>query len=204
MRTTRSTTDKSRVGTRNARPLYQGAKPKVSSEETQQREVIVREFSIERRNDLSSGFGSTSGRRGDVVVDATSATPVLVGWAVDSLLSRGGGVNGSHQTFDNTKGCRERSWQEGRGSSSCRMHSRPVVHLINTKMKMDDRCVRTTLTAGSYLSRLTPHANMGASADGAEMMTFFTPAFKCLKPYDVDNQPGCFSRKYSTLTSPWW
>ena len=43
---------------------------------------------------------------------------------------------------------------------------------------MEDRCVRTTLTAGSYLSRLTPTTNMGASADGAEMMTFFAPPFK--------------------------
>ena len=29
--------------------------------------------------------------------------------------------------------------------------------------------------AGLYLSRFTPHTYMGASADGAEMMTFFAP-----------------------------
>ena len=35
-----------------------------------------------------------------------------------------------------------------------------------------------TVYLGSYLSRLTPQTNMGASADGAEMMTFFAPPFK--------------------------
>ena len=91
------------MGTRNARPLYRGDKAKVSNEKTRQREGIVREFPIERRNDLANGLGSTSGRRDDVVVDATSTTPVLVRRAVDGLLSRGGGVNGSHQTFDDAK-----------------------------------------------------------------------------------------------------
>jgi len=81
------------VGTRNARPLYRGARAKVSNEKTRQREEIVREFSFERRDDL----------RDDVVFVATSVTPVLVRRAVDGLLGRSGGVDGSHQTFDDTK-----------------------------------------------------------------------------------------------------
>ena len=32
---------------------------------------------------------------------------------------------------------------------------------------------------GSYLSSLTPITNIGASADGAEMITFFAPPFRC-------------------------
>ena len=78
MRTTRSTTDTSRVGTRNAGPLYRRAKAKVSNEKTRQREEAVREFSVERRNDLANGLGSTSGRRDEVVVNATPAMPALV------------------------------------------------------------------------------------------------------------------------------
>lgn len=38
--------------------------------------------------------------------------------------------------------------------------------------------VLTTVYLESYLSRLTPQTNMGASAEGAEMMTFFAPPFK--------------------------
>lgn len=35
-----------------------------------------------------------------------------------------------------------------------------------------------TSSLGSYLSKLTPHTNMGASAEGAEMTTFLAPPFK--------------------------
>jgi hypothetical protein len=37
---------------------------------------------------------------------------------------------------------------------------------------------RTTVYLGSYASRFTPQTNMGASEDGAEMMTFFAPPFR--------------------------
>ena len=36
----------------------------------------------------------------------------------------------------------------------------------------------TTLALGSYASKLTPHTYMGASALGAEMMTFLAPPLK--------------------------
>ena len=58
------------------------------------------------------------------------------------------------------------------------MHSRSVVPLIDTKKKMEDICVRMTVTARSSSSRLTPTTNMGVLADGAEKMTFFVPPFK--------------------------
>ena len=60
------------------RPLYRGTKAEVSNEKTRQREEAVREFSVEQRNDLANSLGSTSGRRDDVVVNATPAIPVLV------------------------------------------------------------------------------------------------------------------------------
>ena len=81
-------------------------------------------------------------------------------------------MDGSHQTFDDTEVVVNDLGKRGEAVGRAGMHLRSVVHPINTKMKMDDRCVRTTLTAGSYFSRLTPHTNLGASADGAEMMTF--------------------------------
>jgi hypothetical protein len=40
------------------------------------------------------------------------------------------------------------------------------------------RTIRTTFWLGSYLSRLTPQTYIGASAEGAEMMTFLAPPFK--------------------------
>jgi hypothetical protein len=40
--------------------------------------------------------------------------------------------------------------------------------------------LETTLSAlGSYFPSFTPITNMGASAEGAEMMTFFAPALMC-------------------------
>ena len=35
-----------------------------------------------------------------------------------------------------------------------------------------------TVYLGSYASKLTPQTNIGASAEGAEMMTFLAPPFK--------------------------
>ena len=35
-----------------------------------------------------------------------------------------------------------------------------------------------TVYFGSYASRLTPQTNMGASEEGAEMITFLAPPFK--------------------------
>jgi len=40
--------------------------------------------------------------------------------------------------------------------------------------------LETTFRSGVYLSELTPITNMGASAEGAEMTTFFAPALMCL------------------------
>lgn len=37
----------------------------------------------------------------------------------------------------------------------------------------------TSMLFGSYLSSLTPMTNMGASAEGAEMITFFAPPLMC-------------------------
>lgn len=37
----------------------------------------------------------------------------------------------------------------------------------------------TTVYSGLYWSKFTPHTNMGASAEGAEIITLFAPAFKC-------------------------
>ena len=52
---------------------------------------------------------------------------------------------------------------------------------LNEKKNLakDDERKRTTVYFGSYLSRLTPHTNIGASAEGAEITTFFAPPFKC-------------------------
>jgi len=99
VRTTRSTTETSRVGTRKERPLYNQSQPLTIQKE----DWDVREFTIERRNNFANSLGSTSGRRNNVVVDGTTTTPVLVGRTIDSLLSSGGSVDGAHETFDNAK-----------------------------------------------------------------------------------------------------
>ena len=63
----------------------------------------IRELSVERGDDLSDGLGGTGGGRDDVVVDGTSATPVLVGRTIDGLLGGSGGVDGGHQALDDAE-----------------------------------------------------------------------------------------------------
>jgi hypothetical protein len=50
---------------------------------------ILRKLAVERRDDLANRLGA-SGRRNDIVVDTTPATPVLVRRAVNGLLSCSG------------------------------------------------------------------------------------------------------------------
>ena len=63
----------------------------------------VRELAVEGRNNLSAGLGGTSGGGDDVVADGTTATPVLVGGTIDGLLGGGGGMDGGHQTLNDTE-----------------------------------------------------------------------------------------------------
>eukprot|EP00835_Amoeboradix_gromovi_P004652 NODE_374_length_9848_cov_0.468971.p10 type:complete len:103 gc:universal NODE_374_length_9848_cov_0.468971:9171-9479(+) len=42
-----------------------------------------------------------------------------------------------------------------------------------------------TLSFGLYLSKLTPATYIGASADGAVMMTFLAPPFKCALAFSM-------------------
>lgn len=42
-----------------------------------------------------------------------------------------------------------------------------------------------TVSLGSYASRFTPTTYMGASAEGAEMTTFFAPPFKCAAAFSL-------------------
>mmetsp|Transcript_21956 Transcript_21956/g.39853 ORF Transcript_21956/g.39853 Transcript_21956/m.39853 type:complete len:351 (-) Transcript_21956:47-1099(-) len=56
-------------------------------------------LSVEFRNDLTDGLGSTSRGRNDVVTSSASSTPVLLRWSIDSLLSGSDGVNSCHETL---------------------------------------------------------------------------------------------------------
>jgi len=60
-------------------------------------------LAVEGRNDLSDSLGGTGGRRDDIVADGTTTTPVLVGRAVDGLLSGSGRMDSGHQTLDDTE-----------------------------------------------------------------------------------------------------
>lgn len=60
------------------------------------KEIDVREFSVQRRNNLAHGLGGTSRRGDDIVVDAASTTPIFVRGAVDGLLGSSGGMDGAH------------------------------------------------------------------------------------------------------------
>src|SRR6187402_3227559 len=57
-------------------------------------------LAIESWDNLSDSLGGTSAARNDILSSSTSSTPVLGGWAIDSLLGSGVGVDGSHETLN--------------------------------------------------------------------------------------------------------
>ena len=62
--------------------------------------------------------------------------------------------------------------------------------------------METTFRSGVYLSELTPITNMGASAEGAEMTTFFAPALMCFDAPSRDVNTPVDSTTKSTPRSP--
>ena len=50
-----------------------------------------------------------------------------------------------------------------------------------------------------YLSSLTPNTNMGASAEGAEMMTFFAPPLRCAAALSLVVKTPCTRKLYKYM-----
>ena len=50
-----------------------------------------------------------------------------------------------------------------------------IIFASGARQLVVQEALETTLCLGSYLSLLTPMTNIGASADGADMMTFLAP-----------------------------
>ena len=103
---------------------------------------------------------------------------------------------GGHQTFDDAvvvvddlgQGSETVSRAGGVGDLRyCFGRSSELIEIIR----------RTTLCEGSYLSRLTPQTYIGASAEGADMMTFFAPPFKWAEALRTNKEPlkGCRFRE---------
>ena len=85
-------------------------------------------------------------------------------------------MDGAHEAFDNAKFVVDDFGNRGEtiGCARC------IGNLANKSGKMSrrDGQIRTTVCLESYVSRLTPHTYIGASAEGAEMITFLAPPFK--------------------------
>jgi hypothetical protein len=60
------------------------------------------ELAVELWDDLADGLSGASGGWDDVGGSGTSSSPVLVGWAIDSLLGGSERVDSGHETFLNT------------------------------------------------------------------------------------------------------
>merc|ERR1719238_153470 len=58
------------------------------------------------------------------------------------------------------------------------------------------------LISGVYLSLFTPMTNMGASAEGAEMMTFFAPPLRCALALSIVVKIPVDSHTISAPASP--
>lgn len=61
------------------------------------------ELAVEGRNDLADSLGSTSGGGDDVLRSSAATTPVLRGGTVDGLLGSSVGVDGGHETLNETE-----------------------------------------------------------------------------------------------------
>jgi hypothetical protein len=137
----------------------------------------LRELSIKTRNDLANRLGSARRRRDDVPVDGATTTPILVGGTVDGLLRGGGGMDGGHQTLHDAEPVMN-DLGEGRQAVGCARRIRDLKRYVVKLGYMRFGRILTTVYLGSYASRLTPQTNMGASAEGAEMITFLAPPFR--------------------------
>ena len=61
------------------------------------------QLAVESRDDLADSLGSTSGGGDDVLGRSAATTPVLSGGTVDGLLGGSVGVDGGHETLDQTE-----------------------------------------------------------------------------------------------------
>lgn len=61
------------------------------------------ELAVQGWNDLADGLGGTGGGRDDVLGGTTTVTPQLAGRTVNGLLGGGGGVDGGHQTLQDSE-----------------------------------------------------------------------------------------------------
>lgn len=61
------------------------------------------ELSVQRWDNLADSLGGTGAAGNDVLSSGTATTPVLGGRAIDGLLGRSVGVDGGHQTLNQTK-----------------------------------------------------------------------------------------------------
>lgn len=104
-----------------------------------------------------------------------------MGGTIDGLLGGGGRVNSGHETLNDTELVVD-DLSEGSKAVGC---ARGIGDLDLESVVIRDPMtyggcerVHTTVSVVLYLSRLTPTTYMGASADGAEIMTFLAPPFK--------------------------
>lgn len=140
----------------------------------------VRELAVKAGDDLADSLGGAGGGGDDVAVNTTATTPVFVRGTVNGLLGSGGGVDGGHQGLDDTElvvdDLGERCQAVGRAGGVGDLATYDA--LVTSTSSRYERTERTTVSLGSYSVWLTPTTNMGASAEGAEMMTFLAPPFK--------------------------
>lgn len=88
------------------------------------------ELAIQAWDNLSDGFGSTSGTGDDVGGSTTTATPVLGGRTINCLLSGGGSVDSGHQTLDNTELVVDNLGKRGKAVGGARSVGNNVVFAV--------------------------------------------------------------------------
>jgi hypothetical protein len=110
-------------------------------------------------DDLAHSLHSTSGCRDDVLGSPMVITPQFSTRAIHRHLSGSNSMNHDHEPFHDAKVVMD---DLGRG----------------TKQLVVQDALLTILSELSYFAWLTPITNMGALAEGVEMMTYLAPPFE--------------------------
>ena len=145
---------------------------------------------VELRDDLAHGLGSASRSRDDILGSPSAVTPHLPGGAIHRLLGGSDGVDGGHKSLHDAKVVMDDLGQGGQavggaggiaGKEGGKSGARPLGTRGHYQPASPPPlcCAHLTiLRVLLYFSWFTPITNMGASAEGAEMMTLLAPPFK--------------------------
>jgi hypothetical protein len=142
------------------------------------------ELPIQLWDNFAHSLCHTSGYRDDILGSPMAITPQLSRGAISSLLRGSDGMDCGHEPFHDAK---------------------VVIDDLGwgAKQLVVQDALLTILSELSCFSWFTPITNMGALAEGAEMMTLLAPPFKWAPTFSMVVKTPLDSMTYSAPASPY-